>query len=101
MEIVWKEIPGYEGVYEASNTGLIRTVEGKTTWSSRFNGWRTWQQRTLKPKIYQPKGRTRRDERVTLYKGGEGKDYLVARLIASAFLGLQEEMTVITRTETP
>ena len=30
MEL-WKSIPGYEGLYEASNFGRIRTAKGKTT----------------------------------------------------------------------
>ena len=93
--VVWKEIPGYEGIYEASSSGEIRTSVGKTTWSSRFNCPRVWKQRILKQKIYQAKGRTRSDARVTLYKDGKPKDFLVARLVAETFLGTPEnKMTV-------
>jgi hypothetical protein len=28
---MWKSIPGYENLYEASDDGLIRTVQNKTT----------------------------------------------------------------------
>ena len=28
---MWKEIPGYEGLYEASDQGEIRTAKNKTT----------------------------------------------------------------------
>ena len=33
MEEIWKDIPGYEGIYQASNFGRIRTAEGKTTYT--------------------------------------------------------------------
>ena len=35
MEI-WKDIPGYEGIYQASNFGRIRSTPGKITSSKRF-----------------------------------------------------------------
>lgn len=94
MSKAWKDIPGYEGIYEASTAGEIRTALGKTTWSSRYNKPRVWQQRVLKPKITKPKNRTRRDARVNLYKDGEVKTHLVARLIAETFLGSPNGMTV-------
>lgn len=31
---IWKDIPGYEDIYQASNFGRIRTADGKTTVSS-------------------------------------------------------------------
>jgi len=79
-EIIWKEIVGYEGLYEVSNTGLVRTHANKTTYTAR-HGVRRWKQKVLKEK--NPKGR---DVRVTLWKEGKYKDYLVHRLVALAFL---------------
>lgn len=76
----WKDIPGYEGIYEASTFGRIRTKEGKTT--VRKNGSkRVWKQRVLKYKSI--KGR---DYRVNLWKDGKNKDYLVHRLVALTFI---------------
>ena len=49
MEEIWKAIPNYEGIYEASSFGRIRTCEGKTTFTKR-HGIRHWKQRILKPK---------------------------------------------------
>ena len=78
----WKDIPGYEGLYQASNSGFIRSAEGKTTASARFN-MRRWQSRILKGR-----GNNRRTgSRVVLWKNGEHKDCLVARLVALTFLG--------------
>ena len=81
MEI-WKDIPGYEGLYQASNTGLIRSVEGKTTSSSRY-AVRHWKSRILKGRGDNPKT----GKRVNLWKDGKPKDFLVARLVALTFLG--------------
>lgn len=94
MSEEWKDIPGYEGIYEASTSGEIRTAFGKTTWSSRYNRPRVWRQRILKQKITQHKNRSRYDARVGLYKDGKVKTHLVSHLIAETFLGDGNGMTV-------
>lgn len=78
----WKDIPNYEGIYQASTFGRIRTCEGKTTFTIK-HGERHWEQRILKPK-----GETyKTGYRVSLWKNGKPKDWLVARLCALTFLG--------------
>lgn len=81
MEI-WKDIPDYEGIYQASSQGRIRTVEGKTTFTVR-HGERHWKSRILKGRgdNYQT------GKRVNLWKDGKSKEFLVARLVALTFLG--------------
>lgn len=81
MEI-WKDIPGYEGIYQASSNGRIRTVEGKTTFTVR-HGVRHWESRILKGRGDNPTT----GKRVNLWKNGKPKDFLVARLVALTFLG--------------
>lgn len=93
-EEVWRDIPGFEGIYEASSLGRIRTAYGKTTWSSRYGCNRVWKQRVLKPKFAKQKGRLRLDARVTLYKDGVASTHLVSRLVASTFIGNTERLTV-------
>ena len=89
----WRDIPGYEGIYEASTHGRIRSKAGKTTHSVR-NGTRFWKQRILKQKVCQNK-RGRWDARVDLWKDGTHKTFLVARLVAMAWVdGYNHEMTV-------
>lgn len=91
MEI-WKNIPGYEGLYEASNQGRIRSVDGKTTSNKRYAS-RVWKSRVLSPK--QSNKSRRNDLRVELWKDGEHKTLLVARLVALAWLGIPDSgMTV-------
>ncbi len=78
----WKDIPGYEGIYQASTLGNIRTVEGKTTFSKK-HGIRRWKSRILKGRGDNPNT----GKRVNLYKDGSAKEFLVARLVAITFLG--------------
>ena len=80
MEI-WKDIKGYEELYQASSLGRIRTHENKTTYTER-HGDRKWKQRIMKYRGYTPKT----GYRVSLWKDGKTKDFLVARLIAFTFL---------------
>ena len=75
----WKAIPDYEGIYEASNFGRIRTVENKTTYNAR-HGERHWKQRILKPK-----NDKQNCLRVSLWKDGKSKDFLLARLICTTW----------------
>ncbi|EAC2211155.1 NUMOD4 domain-containing protein [Listeria monocytogenes] len=88
MEI-WKDVPGYELIYQASNEGNIRTHEEKTTFSSK-HGKRRWKQRILKQK--QDKGGYKR---VSLWKNGNSKDYLVHRIIALTFIPQIPNKTLI------
>lgn len=79
---VWKDIEGYEGIYQASSYGRIRTVDKKETYT-KMHGKRVWQSRVMKYR-----GETyRTGYRVSLWKYGKPKDYLVARLVAYTFNG--------------
>lgn len=85
MNELWKDVVGYEGIYEVSSKGRVRTHKNKVTWSNRYQKWRHWKQRYLKDKT--PNGR---DVRVTLWKNGKRKDFLVHRLVAFAFIPMIE-----------
>lgn len=88
MEI-WKDVVGYEGIYEVSNLGRVRTHKDKITFSNK-HGVRKWKQRILKDKT--PNGR---DVRVSLWKDKKPKDFLVHRLVATAFLPKIEGKTCV------
>lgn len=89
----WRDIPGYEGIYEASTYGQIRTKAGKTTHTVQ-HGVRHWKQRTLRPKISRNK-KGRYDARVDLWKDGKCRTFLVARLVALAWVdGYKPGLTV-------
>ncbi|MFW3529758.1 NUMOD4 domain-containing protein [Staphylococcus caprae] len=80
MKEKWRDVVGYEGIYEVSNKGRVRTHKNKTTYTKK-HGVRHWKQRYLKDKT--PNGR---DVRVSLWKDGKHKDFLVHRLVAFAFM---------------
>ena len=91
----WKDIPGYEHLYQASTHGRIRTCEGKVTKSARFEH-RVWKQRIMKQKYQKRKGgKGKKDARVCLWKDGHEQTLLVARLVAMTWCaGYEEGLTV-------
>ena len=96
----WRDIPGYEGIYEVSTLGQIRSKDGKTTRSAR-HGVRHWRQRILKQKVCRNK-KGRYDARVDLWKDGKPKSFLVSRLVAMTWVdGYSPELTVNHRDGNP
>lgn len=77
---IWKDVVGYEGIYEVSNTGRVRSKDGKVTYS-KLHGKRKWKGRILKEK--NPTGR---DVRVSLWKDNKERSWLVHQLVAKAFI---------------
>lgn len=67
----WKEIPGYEGLYQVSNTGRVRSLN--------YNG-------TGKTKVLKQTTNKDRYKKVTLFKKGKCKTWRVHRLVALAFI---------------
>ena len=89
----WRDIPGYEGIYQVSNMGRIRTCEGKTTYTER-HGIRHWKQRIIKQKICK-NTYGRKDARVILWKDGKEKTWLVSRLVGLAWCsGYADGLTI-------
>ena len=76
---IWKDISGYEGLYQVSNMGNVKSLE-RTVWNNR-GYYKTIQERILK-------GRKVSNGylQVQLCQDGKAKNYLVHRLVASAFL---------------
>lgn len=81
MEELWKDIPNYEGLYQASNLGRIKSVAKVT--HNDFHGDRVWKERILKPKGC--KDFNICGYRVSLWKNGKHKDFLVARLVCTTW----------------
>ncbi len=71
MAIIWKTIPGYEGLYEASNTGMVRSLKRNTTSGKVLSPGVTHGGYLL----------------VTLVKNGKHKSHPLHRLIVMAFTG--------------
>ena len=78
----WRDIKGYEGLYQVSNTGKVKSLGNGKSNNSNNN-----KERILKGK--EDKGYLK----VNLYKDGKRKSYLVHVLVATAFLENPEGYT--------
>ena len=74
MEEIWKDIPNYEGLYQASNLGRIRSLPRKGT---RTKEWHILKYNTKNQKHYCHIG---------LCKNGKSKTISLHRLIATTFI---------------
>ena len=76
----WKDVIGFEGLYQVSNLGRLKSLNRKV-WNPGMNCYRTQYSRILS--LVTDKGGYLR---VTLSKDGRAKQYLVHRIVAEAFL---------------
>lgn len=77
MEEIWKDIKGYEGIYQISNLGRIKTL-AKTV--RKWDGTARRSEQILKP-ILQKSGYCH----IGLWRNGKRKQSRVHRLVAAAF----------------
>ena len=52
MKEIWKDVPGYEGRYQVSNMGRVKSLERKVrsvNWYTHKEFWRTVRERILRP----------------------------------------------------
>jgi len=82
---IWKDVPGYEGLYQASSFGRIRSVDRFITMKN--GAGRFTKGKMLKPRAGKGDGRLA----VVLYKNGVRKGFNVHSLIAESFLGTRPE----------
>lgn len=75
----WRPIPGYEGAYEASDQGRIRSLSRVTDRGRRWRG-----------KIMSPSQMRNGYWVVTLWRAGHQRTALVHRLVLSAFEGASQ-----------
>ena len=71
LKEIWKDIEGYEGLYQVSNMGRVKSLGNN---------------KTRKEKILKSSKNNRGYLCVNLYKDGLVKNYLIHRLVASAFI---------------
>src|SRR5688572_11930976 len=71
MEETWKDVPGYEGLYQVSDLGRVRSMSNDKTKKGRLLKF------TLNNEYYN----------VSLYKAKKLKTMRVHKLVAMAFLG--------------
>lgn len=78
---IWKDIPGYEGAYQVSSLGRVRSLDRYVEVTSSLGNSFTTRR---KGKLLSP-GHTRNYSYVNLYPGA--RVWLVHRLVALAFFG--------------
>lgn len=91
MNEIWKDIPDYEGIYQASNLGKIKRLSNKK-WINKDKGFfRIYPEEILNP-FTTPSGYYR----INLYKNKKLKSFRVNRLILMAFhrLPLTDEVSM-------
>lgn len=76
----WKDVKGFEGKYQVSNQGRVRSIERQII---NRRGRKQMIKEVIKRPDYSPNGY----ERVSLYKMGKGRHYRVAKLVYEAFVG--------------
>lgn len=75
MEEIWKDIEGYEGLYQISNLGRVKSLKRTDSLG-----------RLKKERINKPDLSTAGYPMITLYKNGKRSRKLIHRLIAIAFI---------------
>ena len=80
---IWKDIPNYEGYYQASSLGRIKSLERKVKSSIRHNEFITRKEKMLQQGFSKHTGYYS----VTLSKQAKKETFTVHRLIAITFFG--------------
>ena len=90
---VWKDIPGYEGLYQVSNLGRVKGLERYVD-----NGPRSHRPEQIKKPVEagsESKTNGQRYLQVGLWREGKGKSLLLHRLVAEAFIPNPEKKTTV------
>lgn len=95
MEI-WKSVKDYEGLYEVSNFGNVKSVEREVFIKGKSNVIRkcVYKSKILNPYKYKRKNSLNKEFQVVLSKQGITKTKRVQILVAEAFLGERNGLEV-------
>lgn len=77
MKEIWKDIPGYEGVYQVSNFGRIKTI---AHWQTYINGDKHFYKEKIRKPGVGPTGY------LSIRLGSKGREAGVHRFVAEAFV---------------
>ena len=78
MEEIWKDIKGYEGLYQISNLGRVKSISRKI---NTFYGYRKTKEKILKSS-YDKDGYLK----ITITNNWKHKTHKIHRLVAEAFI---------------
>lgn len=86
MDEIWKDVPEYEGIYQASNLGNIKSLNRETIMETKNQHCKFKCKKIIKEKILKPKLTKDGYYELTLRKDGKQKFIRVHRLIAMTFI---------------
>ena len=90
---VWRDVQGYEGLYQVSNIGNVRSIDRDVAYKTR---WGTMATRHCEGKLIKPHGAPTCNYLVVgLKRNGHIKNIMVHRLVAIAFCKRQEGCNVV------
>ena len=84
MEEIWKDIKGYEGLYQVSNLGRVRSIDRRDRLGRHFKGRVLSQCKQRGNYLY-----------VQLQKNGKSKPSKIHRLVAQAFIPNPENKATV------
>lgn len=88
----WKDIKGYEGLYQVSNEGRVKSLSRNCFVKDKLGNKYC---RTIKEKILKPIKQSNGYLYNTLHKNGEGKMFRTHRLVAEAFIPNSNSLLII------
>ena len=91
VDEVWKDVQGYEGLYQVSNFGRIKSLERVVKWFARNH----WCERFDCEKILSQEKNTTGYKTIKLFKDGKKKKLNVHRLVAVAFIPNPEKKETV------
>lgn len=92
-EEIWKDIEGYEGLYQISNLGRVKSLERWVT--ANWGKTKKLSKQLIKEKIRKISYNSNGYALVVLAKQGKNKTYLLHRLVASAFVDNPNNLTIV------
>ena len=84
MQEIWKDIPGWEGYYQASTRGRVRSLDRKVPWHGT--------ERFQRGSVMVPVNSTDGYDRVKLSRNNESQGYGVHQLVAMTFIPNPEKL---------
>ena len=93
MEEIWKQVKGYEGIYEVSNLGRVKSLA--RTVRAIYGRATHYSEQKVKERILKPSFSTYGYAYVALARNGKSKTTLVHRIVAEAFIPNPDDLPCV------